>query len=46
MKFKKGELQPLLEIAGLNVNGNFNNYSGDPFEFLPRWMTQNPLRDK
>jgi hypothetical protein len=27
-------------------NDNFGDYNGDPFEFLPRWMTQNPLGDK
>jgi len=21
-------------------------YDGDPFEFLPKWMSQNPLRSK
>jgi len=45
MKWKKGELQPLLEKAGVKVD-NFGDYSGDPFEFLPKWMSQNPLRDK
>lgn len=45
MKWKKSELQPLLEKAGLKVD-NFGDYKGDPFEFLPKWMTQNPLRDK
>jgi len=43
--WKKGELQPLLEKAGVK-NNNFGDYDGDPFEFLPRWMTQNPLRDR
>ena len=45
IKFKKGELQPILEEAGLN-NDNFGGYEGDPFEFLPKWMSQNPLRSK
>ena len=43
--FKKNELQPLLTEAGLN-NNNFEGYEGDPFEFLPKWMTANPLGDK
>lgn len=45
IKWKKGELQPLLEAAGVK-HDNFNNFSGDPFEFLPKWMQQNPLRSK
>ena len=45
MMWKKGELQPLLEKAGVK-NNNFGDYDGDPFEFLPKWMTQNPLGDK
>ena len=45
MMWKKGELQPLLEAAGVK-NDDFGGYDGDPFEFLPRWMTQNPLGDK
>eukprot|EP00284_Hemiselmis_tepida_P011371 CAMPEP_0174919146 /NCGR_PEP_ID=MMETSP1355-20121228/3502_1 /TAXON_ID=464990 /ORGANISM="Hemiselmis tepida, Strain CCMP443" /LENGTH=521 /DNA_ID=CAMNT_0016164359 /DNA_START=61 /DNA_END=1626 /DNA_ORIENTATION=- len=45
IKWRKGELQPLLEAAGLKQN-DFNGYEGDPFEFLPKWMTQNPLRSK
>lgn len=43
--WRKGELQPILENAGVKV-GNFGGYEGDPFEFLPKWMTQNPLRSK
>ena len=43
--WKKGELQPLLEEAGVKKN-NFNDYIGDPFEFLPKWMSANPLGDK
>jgi hypothetical protein len=48
MMWKKGELQPLLEDAGVTKKetNDFGDYSGDPFEFLPRWMTQNPLGDK
>jgi len=45
MMWKKGELQPVLEECGLK-NDNFNDYSGDPFEFLPKWMIANPLGDK
>ena len=46
--WKKGELQPLLEAAGVKPEGEheWNGYSGDPFEFLPKWMTKNPLRAK
>jgi len=50
IKWKKGELQPLLEAAGVKPpvgdNGDWNGYGGDPFEFLPKWMTKNPLRTK
>jgi hypothetical protein len=56
MGWKKGTLQPILEQAGLNVKAtatggakegqDFNGYVGDPFEFLPKWMAQNPLRAK
>jgi len=50
MGWKKGTLQPLLVDGGLNVTSadgkDFNGYEGDPFEFLPKWMTQNPLRSK
>lgn len=45
MMWKNNELQPLLNAAGLNQN-NFNGYVGDPFEYLPKWMTANPLGDK
>jgi cysteine synthase A len=45
MMWKKGELQSILEETGLKIN-NFGGYKGDPFEFLPRWMTANPLGDK
>ena len=41
------ELKCKFEEAGITGgDGNFNAYEGDPFEFLPKWMTQNPLRDK
>jgi hypothetical protein len=36
-------VQPVLEAAGLKQD-DFNGYEGDPFEFLPKWMSQNPLR--
>jgi len=45
IKWKNGELQPILESAGLK-KGDFGDYAGDPFEFLPKWMSQNPLRSK
>jgi hypothetical protein len=74
MKWKSGDLQPLLEVrspvrncrsplpmlvwqrsqlkqrclqqaAGVK-NDNFGDYAGDSFEFLPKWMSQNPLRAK
>ena len=39
-----------LEAAGVKPpvgdNGDWNGYGGDPFEFLPKWMTKNPLRTK
>ena len=46
--WKKGELQPVLEAAGAKPAGEpaWNGYAGDPFEFLPKWMSQNPLRTK
>jgi len=46
MMWKKGELQTLFEGAGLKKEDNFGGYDGDPFEFLPKWMTANPLGDK
>ena len=47
IKWKKGELQPLLEAAGATAaDGAWNGYDGDPFEFLPKWMTKNPLRTR
>ena len=42
MKWKKGELQPILKAANITTSA----YDGDPFEFLPKWMSQNPLRSK
>ena len=47
--WKKGELQGVLEAAGAKPSGGeaeWNGYTGDPFEFLPKWMSQNPLRSK
>lgn len=47
MMWKKEELQKAFQEAGVTgKNGNFNGYNGDPFEFLPKWMTKNPLRSK
>ena len=47
MLWKKNELQKIFEEAGVKGgNDNFNNYEGDAFEFLPKWMCQNPLRSK
>jgi len=45
IKWKNGELQPLLEEAGVKYD-DFGGYTGDAFEFLPKWMSQNPLRSK
>lgn len=42
MMWKKGTLQPMLDEANVKYEG----YEGDPFEFLPKWMTANPLGDK
>ncbi|KAL3941798.1 MAG: hypothetical protein SGARI_000475 [Bacillariaceae sp.] len=45
--WKKGDLQKAFKEAGITGgDGNFNGYEGDPFEFLPKWMTKNPLRSK
>lgn len=41
--WKKGELQPILETAGLLTT---TDNAGNPFEFLPKWMAANPLGDK
>ena len=48
MMWKKDELKPIFEAAGVQggASKDFNGYSGDPFEFLPKWMVQNPLRSK
>eukprot|EP00534_Pseudo-nitzschia_fraudulenta_P011236 CAMPEP_0201221350 /NCGR_PEP_ID=MMETSP0851-20130426/192059_1 /ASSEMBLY_ACC=CAM_ASM_000631 /TAXON_ID=183588 /ORGANISM="Pseudo-nitzschia fraudulenta, Strain WWA7" /LENGTH=519 /DNA_ID=CAMNT_0047511091 /DNA_START=204 /DNA_END=1763 /DNA_ORIENTATION=- len=47
MMWKKNELQQVFKDACVEGgNGEFNNYDGDAFEFLPKWMTQNPLRSK
>jgi len=50
IKWKQGELQSILEAAGVKPPGTgkdeWNGYQGDPFEFLPKWMTANPLRAK
>jgi cysteine synthase A len=47
MMWKKNELKGLFEENGIKGgDDNFGNYEGDPFEFLPKWMTQNPLRSK
>mmetsp|Transcript_7160 Transcript_7160/g.18124 ORF Transcript_7160/g.18124 Transcript_7160/m.18124 type:complete len:81 (+) Transcript_7160:188-430(+) len=45
IKWKSGDLQPILAAAGVPTDG-FAAYKGDPFEFLPKWMTKNPLRSK
>ena len=45
IKWKKGELKPLLVAAGV-MQDSFDGYEGDAFEFLPKWMSQNPLRSK
>ena len=43
VKWKKGELQPVFKLAGVVLK---HTYEGDPFEFLPKWMSQNPMRSK
>ena len=42
IKWKNGELQPILEQAGFRKEGEggFGGYQGDAFEFLPKWMSQ------
>ena len=42
IKWNKGELQPILKAAGIE----YEDFKGDAFEFLPKWMSQNPLRSK
>ena len=55
--WKNGELAPILESAGVKLAGTVVDdgdggtkfdyaYKADPFEFLPKWMSQNPLRSK
>merc|ERR1719198_733860 len=51
IQWKKGELQATLEAAGAKPAPNpagedWNGYKGDPFEFLPKWMSKNPLRTR
>jgi cysteine synthase len=47
MMWKRDQLQVAFKEAGITGgDGNFNGYQGDPFEFLPKWMTKNPLRSK
>jgi cysteine synthase len=46
MMWKKDRLQPILTEAGLAGEREFMGYQGDPFEFLPKWMTTNPLAEK
>jgi hypothetical protein len=52
LKWKSGELQKVLAEAGVAYkNGDKDafegaTYDGDAFEFLPKWMSQNPLRTK
>jgi cysteine synthase A len=36
MKWKKGELQPIFKVAEIDFD---NSYEGDPFEFLPKWVS-------
>ena len=43
--WNKKELQPVLEKAGVKVD-DFGGYDGNAYEFLPLWMSQNPLRSK
>lgn len=45
MAWNKKTLQPILEKAGANID-NFGGYEGNAFEFLPKWMSQNPLRSR
>merc|ERR1712151_400983 len=44
--WNKGELQPLLIKAGVATEESLAQYTGDPFEFLPKWVSQNPMRVK
>ena len=43
LKWKDSSLKPILEKAGVAYS---DKYAGDAFEFLPKWMSQNPLRSK
>ena len=43
MLWKEEKLKGMLEKdAGLVLS----DWDGDPFEFLPKWMSQNPLRSR
>ena len=42
LSWKNNELQD--KFDGMSRDGEFGGYEGDPFEFLPKWMSQNPLR--
>ena len=46
MKWKAGELQELFDAAGVEYKKDDGAYEGDAFEFLPKWMSHNPLRTK
>ncbi len=48
IKWKSGELQQLFDAAGVAYKkaDDDESYEGDAFEFLPKWMSQNPLRSK
>ena len=54
LAWKKGELQSKLEKAGAkppkrtagDTSLEWNGYEGDPFEFVPKWLSINPLRHK
>lgn len=46
LKWKSGELQQLLDAAGVEYRKGDSAYTADAFEFLPKWMSQNPLRSK
>jgi len=48
IKWNKGELQPMLLQAGVKStrvdDKDWNGFDGDPFEFLPKWLSFNPKR--
>lgn len=46
IKWKSGDLQKILEAGGVDFKKGDDAYEGDAFEFLPKWMSQNPLRSK